>query len=213
MVVTAATLVLGLAAPVTAANPHGSRSRQEQVGQPARRPRPEVRGPKAKARENVLKGKAKATGKNKVVKVAKGQYVQLAFEGEDKIFTLLGRVRRRPAPTPTRARPTAARPDRCTTRSRSPTARRRQHDDLDRRTSTRRYYQNLLYDKDPGPSMANWYLEQSSGRYSVDGYVSDWVQVPFNEAAYGSNYCGSIVCTRDVGRFVDDQADAWWTTR
>ena len=58
--------------------------------------------------------------------------------------------------------------------------------------------------------MANWYLEQSSGRYSVDGYVSDWVQVPFNESAYGSNYCGSIVCTRDVGRFLADQGVAWY---
>ena len=58
--------------------------------------------------------------------------------------------------------------------------------------------------------MANWYLEQSYGRYSVDGYVSDWVQVPFNAAAYGSNYCGSIVCTRDIGRFLVDQTQAWW---
>ena len=55
--------------------------------------------------------------------------------------------------------------------------------------------------------MANWYLEQSSGRYSVDGYVSDWVQVPYNEAAYGSNYCGSIVCTRDIGRFMRRPGD------
>jgi immune inhibitor A len=60
--------------------------------------------------------------------------------------------------------------------------------------------------------MANYYLDASSGKYSVNGYVSDWVQVPYNEAAYGSNYCGSIVCTRDIGRFIEDQADTWWTT-
>ena len=52
------------------------------------------------------------------------------------------------------------------------------------------HYDNLLYNKAQDPSMANWYLEQSYGRYSVDGYVSDWVEVPFNAAAYGSNYCG-----------------------
>ena len=57
--------------------------------------------------------------------------------------------------------------------------------------------------------MANWYLEQSYGRFSVDGYVSDWLQVPNNEAAYGSNYCGDIVCTRDIGRFLVDQSAAW----
>src|SRR5262249_7936171 len=71
------------------------------------------------------------------------------------------------------------------------------------------HYQNELFNKGQHPSMANWYLEQSYGRFSVDGYVSDWLQVPNNEAAYGSNYCGSIVCTRDIGRFLLDQSDAW----
>ena len=36
------------------------------------------------------------------------------------------------------------------------------------------------------------------------------MQVPFNAAAYGSNYCGSIVCTRDIGRFLLDQGAAWY---
>ncbi len=72
------------------------------------------------------------------------------------------------------------------------------------------YFDDLLYSKGTNPSMANYYLEQSSGKYSVDGYVSDWVQVPYNTATYGSNYCGSIVCTRDIGRFIEAQADTWW---
>ena len=38
---------------------------------------------KQTAQERVLKGKAKAVGKNQVVKVANGQYVELAFEGEE----------------------------------------------------------------------------------------------------------------------------------
>lgn len=42
--------------------------------------------------------------------------------------------------------------------------------------------------------MAAYYERQSSGRYSVDGDVTEWVKVPFNEALYGRNYCGSIVC-------------------
>ncbi len=99
--------------------------------------------------------------------------------------------RRRPTPRPPGqpSATTAAPPARSTTRSRS-----RIVTSTTRRsgppTSTRRYYDNLLYNKDQVPSMANLYLEQSSGRYSVDGYVSDWVQVPYNAAAYGSNYCG-----------------------
>ena len=42
--------------------------------------------------------------------------------------------------------------------------------------------------------MAKYYETQSSGRYSVDGDVTEWVKVPFNEARYGRNYCGGIVC-------------------
>ncbi len=38
--------------------------------------------------EKKLSGQIPATAK--VAKVAKGQYVQLAFEGEDQIFTFLG---------------------------------------------------------------------------------------------------------------------------
>ena len=42
--------------------------------------------------------------------------------------------------------------------------------------------------------MRNFYIENSSGAYAVKGTVEDWVQLPNNEAAYGSNYCGGIVC-------------------
>ena len=34
--------------------------------------------------------------------------------------------------------------------------------------------------------MRNFYIEQSSNRYTVNGDVTDWVKVPFNEANYGS---------------------------
>ena len=33
--------------------------------------------------------------------------------------------------------------------------------------------------------MAEYYERQSSGRYSVEGDVTGWVKVPFNEARYG----------------------------
>ena len=42
--------------------------------------------------------------------------------------------------------------------------------------------------------MANYYQTESSGRYSVHGDVNGWVKVAFNEALYGRNYCGGIVC-------------------
>ena len=139
--------------------------------------------------------------------------MELAFEGEDQILTLLGEFGEDPAThdhgalgvinhggDPGPLHNEIPQPDRL---------------GVDNTTIWEpdfnpAYYDELLYDKDAEPSMANWYLEQSSGRYSVDGYVSDWVQVPNNEAAYGSNYCGGIICTRDIGRFIEDQADTWW---
>src|SRR6478672_8188383 len=33
--------------------------------------------------------------------------------------------------------------------------------------------------------MKKFYEDQSSGKYSVDGQVTEWVKVPFNEARYG----------------------------
>jgi len=167
---------------------------------------------KQTAQDMVLRGEAKAQGPNKVVEVAKGQYVELAFEGEDQILTLLGEFGPDPAThshgslgiidhggTPGPAHNEIPEPDR----------------NVDNTTIwepdfNQAYYDNLLYNKDQVPSMANWYLAASDGRYSVDGYAGDWVQLPNNEAAYGSNYCGSIVCTRDIGRFIEDLADGWY---
>ena len=47
-------------------------------------------------------------------------------------------------------------------------------------------------------SLKTYYEQQSSGRYSVDGEVTDWVKVPYNEARYGRSNgfpCASNVCS------------------
>lgn len=78
---------------------------------------------------------------------------------------------------------------------------------------TSEYYEELLFSEAPGAiSMRNFYIEQSSNRYTVNGDVTDWVQVPFNAAHYGRNYCGGIVCAQ-TWRFVDDSIDAWYQTQ
>ena len=59
--------------------------------------------------------------------------------------------------------------------------------------------------------MRNYYIEQSSNRYTVNGDVTPWVKVPYNARSYGSNYCGSNVC-QDTWRFVNDSVDAWAAT-
>ena len=165
---------------------------------------------KEKARDMVLKGQATPTGKDQKVKVAKGQYVQLAFEGEDQIFTLLGQFGEAQANTHPGHPAHGGAPGPLHNQIPQPNRNGVDNTTIWTADFNQAHYQTILYDKGANPSMANWYLEQSSGRYSVDGYVSDWVQVPFNESAYGSNYCGSIVCTRDVGRFLADQGVAWY---
>ena len=57
--------------------------------------------------------------------------------------------------------------------------------------------------------MRNFYIELSANRYTVNGDVTDWVRVPFNEANYGANYCGDIVCAR-TWLFVRDSVNAWY---
>ena len=86
----------------------------------------------------------------------------------------------------------------------------------------RDHYQQLYFGEGKNvESVKTYYETQSSGRYSVDGTVTDWVKVRYNEARYGRsgddptdengddpNVCGSIVCNntydlvRDADRFL-----------
>ena len=105
----------------------------------------------------------------------------------------------------------AAHRDRCTTRSPSLIA------SVDNTTIwtnnfDRQHYLDTLFSETPGApfSMREFYIENSSGQYAVNGDVTDWTNVPFNEAAYGSNYCGSIVCVRDIQRLLEDGLNQWY---
>jgi immune inhibitor A len=156
-----------------------------------------------RAQQEVLKGRLQAVGQNKVVRLPKGQYVELAREGEDSIWTVLGQFGNTVNPTYGGAagpvRNQIPPPDRS----------------VDNTTIwapdfSQAYYNELLFSEQPGKSsMRNYYIEQSSNRYTVNGEVTDWVQVPYNEANYGANYCGDIVCAR-TWLFVRDSVNAWY---
>ncbi len=48
------------------------------------------------------------------------------------------------------------------------------------------YFRELYFGDGRGvESLKTYYEKQSSGRYSVDGQVTDWVKVRYNEARYG----------------------------
>ncbi|MFY1688471.1 immune inhibitor A domain-containing protein [Plantactinospora sp. WMMB782] len=73
----------------------------------------------------------------------------------------------------------------------------------------RQSYLDLMYAKGK-ESMADFYLKQSGGRYTVGGDVSDWVKVPFNEARYGSN---EIPESDGYWNFVKDTATSWYESQ
>jgi immune inhibitor A len=74
------------------------------------------------------------------------------------------------------------------------------------------HYQQLYFGKGKGvESLKTYYEKQSSGRYSVDGTVTNWVKVPYNEARYGRSDgfpCASNICG-NVYALVRDGINAW----
>ncbi|HZI97201.1 MAG TPA: immune inhibitor A domain-containing protein [Actinomycetales bacterium] len=80
----------------------------------------------------------------------------------------------------------------------------------------RAHYEEIYFGE--GESSVASYMEtQSSGRYSVEGTVSDWVKVPFNEARYGRstdvydvdpNVCAGAVC-ENTWALVEDGVNRW----
>ena len=145
-----------------------------------------------KALEKRLKGDKSAQGK--VAKLGKGQYVQLEREGTDRIFAVIVEFGDKQYPNPIFQGPP---PDGSTkdvdgaAAQRDPAARTAPSTTrtLWQADYNRAHYEDMYFNR-----MAKYYEDQSSGRYSVDGDVTEWVKVPFNEARYGRNYCGSIVC-------------------
>src|SRR5215211_3424333 len=138
--------------------------------------------------------------------VGHGKYVELERVGEDSIWTILAEFGDTTDPltggTPGPVHNQIPKPNR----------------NLDNTTIwtsnfNTTHYEKLLFSEEPQTiSMRNYYIEQSSNRYTVNGDVTDWVQVPFNEAFYGSNLCGDIVCsfTWDL---VQDGANAWYESQ
>ncbi|MFI9822392.1 immune inhibitor A domain-containing protein [Streptomyces sp. NPDC052013] len=160
------------------------------------------------ALNQVISGKAAVKNRegSKVVqlKSKKGdsKYVELGREKTDKIFTILvefgDQIDSRYGGTPGPLHNQIAKPDRKKDNS---TAWREDYD--------QQYFEDLYFGHGKGvDSVKTYYEKQSSGRYSVEGEVSDWVKVPYNEARYGNNACGDTNCP-SVWNVVSDGLNAW----
>ena len=201
----AVALILGITGqPALAAPGNGNGKDKDKQGQSDDLKHPlseKQRTLRQKALERKLKGDPKAQGK--VVQVAKGQYVELARESTDRVFVVIAEF----GDTTHVSYPDGGsnattfdgplhnqipQPDRA----------------VDNTTLWKADYDVAHYEDMYFNRMAAYYESQSSGRYSVDGEVTEWVKVPFNEARYGRNICGGIVCNNTW--FLIRDAMAYW---
>ena len=175
---------------------------------------------------DVVSGKAKPVTKNgsKVVKVGhtkggpgkhgKDQYVELDNQRTDRIFVILAEFgnERNPSYPDVDSDPATPGPttfDGPLNNSIPAPDRTKDNSTIWQSDYSADYYRNLYFGVGKNTeSVKTYFQSQSSGRYSVDGEVTDWVKVQYNEARYGRDVCGSHVCT-NVWALVRDAANKW----
>ena len=141
----------------------------------------------------------KGQGAAKSAAKAESQFVKLQQEGSDRIFVVLAEFgdKRHPSFCDSTAPGSCAYPsDGSAKKYTGP-----QHNQIpkpDRKVDNstlwkpdynQAHFKDMYFNR-----MADYYERQSSGRYTVKGDVTEWVKVPFNEARYGRDFCGGIVC-------------------
>ena len=237
----AAGMGVAVGAPMVGAQPAVDRVAHQPADAAAQKGSDELPNPKEDKRralketaiKQVLNGTATPVkkGNSTVVKVkgatgGKGptdEYVELSREGTDKIFVILAEFgNERSTNYPDRDTDPAT-PGPTTFEGPLHNAIPEPDRTLDNSTNwnanySREYFQNLYFGAG-GPigqggtqeSVKQWYERQSSGRYSIDGEVSDWVKVRYNEARYGRSNgypCAGNVCN-NTWALVRDAVNQW----
>lgn len=215
----AAATTLSLTAPQAGAQPAGSApsAHSDRSDKSTQRSDDRVPGWRAKydeIRQDAIEKRLRTGGRGAAEKVAKGVYGKVAQTGTDRIFVVLaefGDTRHSAFPDdPESGAQRFAGP----VHNQIPKPKR----SVDNSTMwdsnfDRAYFQNMYFDR-----MAKFYTEQSSGRYTVGGAVTEWVKVPFNQARYGSNKgcsagdCSVVFLLRDsLALWTQDRLDAGWS--
>jgi len=146
-------------------------------------------------KEEALQAELHGKAYGKVHEVARGQFVQLAREGEGALWTVLGEFA-------DLAHNTMPEPDRT----------------VDNTTIwipdfSRDHYMDMLFGEGPGVnSMRNFYIEQSSNRYTVHGDVTDWIPVSGPAASYDDDF-NSPLGGNQVWYFLDETIDGWYAAQ
>ena len=146
----------------------------------------------AELKEKALEAKANGKAYGKTHEVARGQYVELEREGEDPVWTVLGEFSDFPHNS-------IAEPDRSVDNTTIWTS-----------DFNRDYYMDMLFAEGEGAnSMRNYYIEQSSNRYTVYGDVTDWVSLPGVACDYDDGDPGPGDAF-SVWQFLIDSLNGWY---
>lgn len=141
-------------------------------------------------KEKALQAKLNGKASGKTHEVARGQYVELALEDTDKIFVIIAEFDNHRHPTYPDGASNALEFDGPLHNNIWEPDRNLDNTTLWQPDFNRAHYENMYFTR-----MADYYESQSSGRYSIEGVVTEWVKVPYNEARYGRDLCGGIVCS------------------
>lgn len=146
----------------------------------------------------------------RLAKVGK-RYVELARERKDKVFVILAEFgdqvdnttefegKPRFGGTPGPAHNTIGKPAADDNHT------------LWRKDFDRSFYEKQFFSTAPGSaSLRAYYRLQSSGRYDMDGMVTDWVKLPWNEARYGTDNCSESGQCRTNWDMIRDATDSWY---
>ncbi|MFE9256607.1 immune inhibitor A domain-containing protein [Streptomyces sp. NPDC006879] len=196
----------------SAAQPDGPRHAAAPPPAPAEARRQALR---RQALEQVAAGRIKKQAQGRLpgrVKVGR-DYVELAQERKDKVFVILAEFgdqvdtttefegKPRFGGTPGPRHNAITKPPRADNHT------------VWRRDFDRSYYQEQFFGTAPGAvSLRNYYRLQSSGRYDMDGHVTDWVRLPWNEARYGTDNCSEPGQCRTNWDMIRDATNAWYFT-
>jgi immune inhibitor A len=146
--------------------------------------------PRAK-RQQALEANLYGKAFGRTGEVARDQFVELERLGEDLIWTVLGEFNDFPHNN-------IAVPDRSVDNTTIWTP-----------DFGREHYLNLLFSEAPGAvSMRNYYIEQFSNRYTVNGDVTDLVSVPGNAASYDDDLGAGV-----VWQFLEDSLIGWYAVQ
>jgi len=180
--------------PVISAAPSDVQGDRDMVQKEDNRPDP-LTTKQLKLKGQALEAKLNGKAYGHTHAVAKGQYVELERVGEGVLWTVLGEFSDFPhnnIPAPDRAydNTTIWVPD-----------------------FSQDYFMDLLFNDAPGAnSMRNFYIEQSSNRYTVHGDVTDWVTAPGVACDYDDGDPGPGDALH-VWQFLIDTVDGWYAAQ